>query len=71
MNVSTIKELAKLIDLCRKKGIEEIEVDNLKFKLGPVKEKFKDSSSNIIESDQMLSPDDVLNWSVSSFEGVG
>lgn len=35
MKISSLKELQKLILLCRKTGIEAIEVDGVKMNLGP------------------------------------
>ena len=41
MKIETIKDLDKLMQLCRKRGISAIEVDNIKFNLGvePVAQK--------------------------------
>lgn len=35
MKIENLKDLQKLIQLCRKTGIEAIEVDNVKINLGP------------------------------------
>lgn len=35
MNISSLKDLEKLIKLCRQTGIEAIEVDGIKINLGP------------------------------------
>lgn len=35
MKVNTIKDLQKLVQLCRKTGIDAIEVDGVKLNLGP------------------------------------
>lgn len=36
MKIENLKQLQKLIQLCRKTGVEAIEVDNIKMNLGPV-----------------------------------
>jgi hypothetical protein len=35
MKIESFKDLQKLIQLCRKTGIEAIEIDNVKMNLGP------------------------------------
>lgn len=35
MTISSLKDLQKLIALCRKTGVDAIEVDNIKMNLGP------------------------------------
>jgi hypothetical protein len=35
MVISSIKELDRLMKLCRKNGVSAIEIDNIKFNLGP------------------------------------
>lgn len=62
MVISNIKELSKLIDLCRKKGIDALEIDNIKFKLGPLEPKIKDRSPDLSQSAQ-VSGEDLLFWS--------
>lgn len=41
MKIDNIKELQKVIQLCRKFGVFTIEVDNVKLSLGPVQGELK------------------------------
>jgi hypothetical protein len=35
VKIDNLKELSKLMTLCRKQGVAAIEIDNIKFNLGP------------------------------------
>ncbi len=70
MTISNLKDLSKLIDLCRKKGIDLIEIDNIKLKLGVLDKKASKDASPI-QSVPDYSPDDILNWSSTPYDGVG
>ena len=35
MKIESLKDLDKLMTLCRKRGVNAIEIDNIKFNLGP------------------------------------
>lgn len=70
MTINNIKELSRLIDLCRKKGIDSVEIDNIKLKLGnlePKVEKFK--GPELVETPR-LTDEDLLYWSASNIEGA-
>lgn len=73
MVISNIKDLSRLIDLCRKKGIDSVEIDNIKIKLGHLESKKsrKPEIVSDIESDHQLTEEDILNWSVPALDGVG
>lgn len=72
MIISNLKDLAKLIDLCRKKGIDQIKVDNLEVKIGslPSEKYLPQGSSGDIKNEDTLSADDVLNWSAHQLDGA-
>jgi hypothetical protein len=38
LQIKDLKDLGKLIDLCRKKGVETIKVDGIEFNLGEIPE---------------------------------
>lgn len=69
MTISSTKELSRLIDLCRKKGIESIEIDNIKLKLGRVETKYKETPD--LKPLPELSDEDILFWSSGPLDGVG
>lgn len=73
MTISNIKELSKLIDLCRKKGIDSVEIDGIKLKLGTLE---RTTSADKAGSPEIMSvadytPEDILNWSSTPYDGVG
>lgn len=39
MTISSIKDLSKVIQLCRKTGVTSIEIDGIKLQLAPVSDK--------------------------------
>jgi hypothetical protein len=41
MKINNIKDLQKIIALCRKSGVEAIEIDNVKLNLGPEPRKIR------------------------------
>ncbi len=67
MDIKTTSDLAKIADLCRKKGIESIKItnDTVEFKLGdkPVAKTRAVKGSDKLESIPEYSEDDILNWS--------
>ncbi len=62
MTITNQKELSKLLDLCRKKGVDSIEIDNIKLKLAPSPKKEKATSTDS-QAAVHYSPEDILNWS--------
>lgn len=72
MTIQNLKELSKLIDLCRKKGIDSIEIDNIKLKLGHIETApVYTADAPAIQPVPDYTPDDILNWSTHTFDGVG
>lgn len=64
MTITNIKELSRLIDLCRKKGIESVEIDNIKLKLGRIEPKLnKKDKTPELQAMPELSDEDYLFWS--------
>lgn len=57
------------MDLCRKKGIESIEVDGVKLTLGKLELK-PSKQPGIQESAPHYTPEDILNWSSTPLDGV-
>lgn len=79
MKIDSQKDLAKLIALCRKTGVQSIRVDNIEFHLGeaPLVTSSKPKSSislpkaespstgpDVVESDEMTE-EQLLMWSVT------
>lgn len=71
MTITNIKELSKLIDLCRKKGIDSVEIDNIKLKLGPLDLKTKLKDGPDLMAAPEISNEDLLYWSATNLDGVG
>jgi hypothetical protein len=81
LKIDSLKDLAKLIKLCRQTGVEAIEVDGVKMNLGPTPTIIKynkpskssvmsalntpSETDNKIASDE-LSPEDLLFYSVTN-----
>lgn len=57
-----VKELAKLIKLCRKEGVVHYKTADFEFKLGPNVKKTTQSNDKI-EQDPQPTEEDVLFWS--------
>lgn len=72
MTISNLKELSKLIDLCRKKGIDSISIDNVQIKLGQIRRKVTDKEANVtLASVPEYSEEDIIGWSTHNYEGAG
>lgn len=71
MTIQNIKELAKIVDLCRKKGIDSIRIDNIEIKLGRIERRLtkKEQDADLIDKPQ-LSEEDLLFWSSNVEEAV-
>lgn len=56
MKVNDLKDLEKLIKLCRRLGVDAIEADNVKLNLGklPQKSKMRDIASDIPEANVQI-----------------
>lgn len=74
MDVKTLRDLDKIISLCRKKGVKTLEISGIKFELGPeepksryLKSKAK-TSSDQIDAPNPYSDMDIAMWSST---GVG
>lgn len=70
MTITNIKELSKLIDLCRKKGIDSVEIDNIKLKLGRIEPKLSKDKTAELKALPDLSDEDLLYWSASDMTGA-
>jgi len=76
VNLPNLSELSKIIDLCRKKGVESIKIDNVELTLSreapPSKYKRKtEAASDFVTIEQPYSEEDALFWSApSTFEEV-
>jgi hypothetical protein len=65
------KELSKIIDLCRKKGVDELQLDGLFIRLGPTPSKSKRGGNRVAQTIDMddVSPElpyteeELLFWS--------
>ena len=72
MNLPDLKQLDKLIALCRKRGIKSVQIDNLKIELGDAPEQRSTKKAQAIsqveedfESDA-LTDEQLLHWSVTN-----
>ena len=70
MTISTLKDLSKLIDLCRKKGVETIAVDGVELKLGDAPTSLKRNAASDTAPDKIIiedqpTEDELRFWSVS------
>lgn len=70
MNIPDLKQLDKLVQLCRKRGVKVIKIDNMELTLSdeaPTKSKKKQElpagTPSIFESDS-LTDEQLLQWSV-------
>lgn len=69
MKIENLKDLNKLIQLCRKTGVEAITVDGIELKLGndPIKPSKRVSNRPNYEQDTVktdeLTPEQMLFWS--------
>lgn len=65
MNITSLKELSKLIDLCRKKGVESLELSGIKLNLSkdaPPKKLNSEQSKEAVEEPQ-YTDEEMLLWS--------
>jgi len=73
MKLDTIEDLARLFDLCQRKGIESMKVagDAIEFKIkdgwAPKKRKGKDNAPDI--KDELTPEEAALYWSSAPIEG--
>jgi hypothetical protein len=71
MKIESIRDLSKLIDLCRKKGIQDIAVDGISLKLGELPLKYNSklesdsSSKNDVKVEPEYSDEDLMLWSAT------
>lgn len=68
--IKNTKDLAKIIDLCRKKGVETIEIDGIKLSFSEKAlslKKIKKTSDEEIAT-QQISDMDLLRWSSAGAE---
>jgi len=64
MKIETIKDMSALLDLCRKKGVESIEVDGLKITLGSAPtRKAKNAGPDTIVAPDALTDEQAMFWS--------
>lgn len=56
MTINSLKELDKLIALCRKRGVDSIKIDNIEFKLSEVVGKTSRSSNQVFIPQETYSP---------------
>ena len=65
MTISNLKDLEAVIRLCRKQGVDSIEVDGVKLQLGsaPPKQAKSAGTETSIESDDVYTDEQLLTWS--------
>lgn len=62
-----IKHLAQVMDLCRKKGVQSIEIEGIKINFGtpPPKRVYTKKNDTALETQSFPTPEQLLNWSVN------
>jgi len=65
--VKDLKELEKLLKLCRKQGVLELNIQGVAFKLGELPTKQQVADQDETETDQ-LQGDDLIYYSAGSHE---
>lgn len=82
MTINSLKELDKLIALCRKRGVNNIKIDNIELELGSAPIKTKSAQKlpvytpggvdefTKVETDE-LTPEQLLYYSSGSIEDIG
>jgi len=77
MNLPDLKQLEKIIILCRKRGVKTIKIDNIELTLNediPLSNYKKAKQNNHIQSpiieSNSLSEDELLLWSVGLSEEI-
>ncbi len=69
MKVDSIKDLEAVINLCRRKGVTSISVDNIQFVLGDKPErKAIESTESTKEQEPVLTDEQILLWSANTLE---
>lgn len=67
MKISSIKDLEQVIKLCRRTGVEAIEIDGVKLSLGTppqrITRKSSESQDNSLDSAPEYSDEQLLMWS--------
>lgn len=65
MKIDTLADLRALIKVCRKEGINAIEVDGVKLELGdvPVRQKLKTEESKIVNEMPSYTEEELMTWS--------
>lgn len=65
MKIESLKELSKLIDLCRKKGIKSISADGVQLELGEAP--LKRNAASLNEDEPKVTPtytdEELMTWS--------
>lgn len=67
MKIDSIKDLEAVINLCRRKGVTSIEIDNIKLALGekPERKAIESTEANK-EQEPMFTDEQILLWSAGS-----
>lgn len=68
MKVDNLADLKALIKLCRKEGLQSIEVDGVKLELGdaPIRQKLKTEESKITNEMPSYTEEELMTWSSSN-----
>lgn len=74
MDIKTFGDLAKVADLCRKKGIKQIKItsEGIEFSLGdkPIKKAKAQNSKDNIDAPPQYTEEDMLFWSSTQMTEV-
>lgn len=65
MKIDTLKDLEKTIKLCRRMGVQSIEIDGVKLQLGDAPEKANLVTEESTKTENDLSDEELLLWSAN------
>jgi len=65
VKVDNLADLKALIKLCRKEGLQSIEVDGVKLELGdaPVRRKLKTEPQEVVNEMPQYTDEELMTWS--------
>jgi uncharacterized protein YggE len=65
MTINNLKELSKLIDLCRKKGIADMSISGISFKLGDAPAAIGAAPEAEVKTESTFTDEDLMMWSAT------
>lgn len=62
--INDLKELEKLLKLCRKQGVTSIKVQGIELLLGELPRKSSETEADDDVKSDEPTPEDIMNWSI-------